>query len=226
MLVPNGRAARRPQRHDGREESSDMTDSVPGGKPRPSLRERKKARTRAQLQAEALRLFHEQGYTETTIEQVAEAADVSPTTVYRYFPTKPDLVIYDDLDDRLIEAFRAQPPGMSALQALRASLAVGFGVSLGEQLAVQRERERLIRTEPELRAAMLDELTRTLDEIALLISERSGRPAQDDEVVALAGGVLGVIIAAWFGTSTGDWVERFMARVDRGLALLESGFDL
>ena len=96
------------------------------------LRERKKARTRVALQEHALRLFAERGYEATTIEQIAEAAEVSPTTVYRYFPTKPDLVIYDNLDDRMIEAFRAQPATMSPLEALRAALRAGFGAAVGE----------------------------------------------------------------------------------------------
>jgi len=72
--------------------------------------------TRALLQQTALRLFREQGYAETSIEEIAEAAEVSTTTVFRYFPTKADLVIYDDLDARLIEVVRAQPAELTVLQ--------------------------------------------------------------------------------------------------------------
>lgn len=71
----------------------------PGEKPLlPGLRERKKAKTRAAIQHEALRLFREQGYDETKIEQIAAAVEVSESTIYRYFPTKEDLVLWDEFD--------------------------------------------------------------------------------------------------------------------------------
>jgi AcrR family transcriptional regulator len=64
------------------------------------LRERKKARTRAAIREHALRLFREQGYSVTTIEQIAAAAEISPATFFRYFPTKEDVVLQDDFDVR------------------------------------------------------------------------------------------------------------------------------
>lgn len=192
--------------------------------PRLGLRERKKAKTRALIQEHALRLFREQGYDATSVEQIAEAAEVSPSTVFRYFPTKPDLVIYDDLDERMIEAFRAQPPQLNALQALRASFRSGFGGLAGEEMALQLERERLMRSVPELQSAMLGELARTVGEIADLVAERAHRPADDDAVLALSGAVIGIAIAAWFSIDMDASPEQFLDRVDTGITLLESGF--
>jgi AcrR family transcriptional regulator len=191
--------------------------------PRPGLRERKKARTRALIQEHALRLFEKQGYDETSVEQIADAAEVSPSTVFRYFPTKPDLVIYDDLDERMIEAFRAQPAELDAVRAIRASFRTGLGVA-GEEFALQRVRERLMRSVPELQSAMLGELARSVHEVAELVAERSGRAADDDQVLALAGAVIGLAIAAWLGTGEEDFSERYLDRIDAGMELLESGF--
>lgn len=202
-------------------------DPLPGEAPaRPSLRERKKARTRALIQAEALRLFRTRGYDETSIEEIAEAAEVSPSTVFRYYPTKPDLVIYDDLDERMIEAFRSQPAGMNAVQTMRSVFSSAFGLLAADAIELQRERAELIVAVPELRAAMLGELVRTLREVADLIAERSGRASSDDEVLALSGAIIGVAIAAWFASDGDEWMERFLVRVDTGLKQLESGFKL
>ena len=87
------------------------------------LRERKKARTRASLREHALRLFREQGYQATTVEQIAAAAEVSPSTFFRYFPTKEDVVLQDDLEPLLIEALEHQPPEMSIVAAMSMKVA-------------------------------------------------------------------------------------------------------
>jgi AcrR family transcriptional regulator len=197
------------------------TDRPPAG-----LRERKKARTRAAIQDEALRLFRQQGYAATTVEQIAAAADISPSTFFRYFPTKEAVVLYDALDPAAIEAFRAQPASSSTIRALRDAMRATLAGLTPEQAAAQRERDALIRSVPELRARMLDEFGRTVQLLAELIAERVGRRADDPEVRTLAGAVVGVAIAAWFASPEYESLPEFVALVDEGLARLESGLRL
>ena len=113
-------------------------------RPASGLRERKKAKTRAAIQHHALRLFQAQGYDATTVEQIAEAAEISPSTFFRYFPTKEDVVLYDYTDPLLIAAFEAQPPEMSPIQATRVALRKVFTRLPAEDFAVQWQRGRLI----------------------------------------------------------------------------------
>ena len=191
-------------------------------RPAVGLRERKKARTRAALQQHALRLFGEQGYQATTVEQIAEAAEVSATTFFRYFPTKEDVVLYDVLDPPTIAAFKAQPAELSPVQALRGALHQVFAHLSAEELAVQRERDRLIRSVPELRARMLDEFARNIQLLAEVLAERMGRRPDDLAVRTLAGALIGVGIAVWYTAADQPLLDA-MALMDAALAQLEEG---
>ena len=98
-----------------------------------------------------MRLFREQGWEQTTIEQIAEAAEVSPSTFFRYFPTKEEVVLQDDYDDLMVEAFRAQPPELTPLQAMRKALREVLGSLTPREREEEDERLRLSREVPELR---------------------------------------------------------------------------
>src|ERR1700724_239042 len=139
------------------------------------LRERKKAKTRASIQEHALRLFHKQGYEETTVEQIAEAAEVSPSTFFRYFPAKEDVVLLDEYDALIVEAFRAQPPELTPLQAIRNALGEVMGKLTPQEREEENERLQLSREVPELRAERLDELIGTMRMFAAIVGERGGR---------------------------------------------------
>jgi AcrR family transcriptional regulator len=186
------------------------------------LRERKKARTRASIQDHALRLFRQRGYDATTIEQIAEAAEVSPSTFFRYFPTKEEVVMYDVFDPLLIEIFRAQPIELAPLTALRRAMKQVFADLPASEFQKQIEREDLIRSVPELRIRMLQEFMRTLELLISLLAERTGRPTTDMAVRSLAGAVIGVSFAAWL-TSQTHRLDSYLTEIDAGLAQLEAG---
>ena len=191
---------------------------------RPGLRERKKAKTRAVIREQALRLFREQGYDATTVEQIADAADVSPSTFFRYFPTKEDVVLQDDMELRWSAALRAQPPGLSPVVALRAAMLEVFASLPDAEMALLRQSMELALTVPAVRARSLDEFGRTIQFISGALAERTGRAADDFTVQTLAGAIMGVAMAAWYADPRG--IDDFAARFEHGLALLESGFQL
>jgi AcrR family transcriptional regulator len=193
--------------------------------PRPGLRERKKAKTRAAIQEHALRLFRDQGYEATTVQQVAEAAEVSPSTFFRYFPTKEDVVLYDSFDPAIIEAIRAQPADVSPISAVRAGLRSAFGQAPPDEVARQNERGALILSVPELRMRMLDELVRTAQLFSEVIAERVGRQPDDLAVRALVGAVIGVGLVTWVSGSEA-LTDEYLTLFDQGLAFLEGGFPL
>ncbi len=208
-----------------------MDGAQTGEPPKSGLRERKKAKTRALIQEIALRLFLEQGYAATSIEQIAEAAEVSTTTVFRYFPTKPDLVIYDDLDARLMEAVRAQPVELNTVQLVRSALRAVFGGPADDApepggIDTLPERMQLMWSEPELRAAMLAELVRTLREVVEFVAERAHRPTDDDKVLATAGALIGVSLAAWFACEGDASLTRYSHLLDSAAAHLEFSLPL
>ena len=190
------------------------------------LRERKKAKTHEAIQEAALRLFREQGYAQTTIEQIAEAAEVSPSTFFRYFPTKEDIVLHDALDPLFFAAFAEQPAELSPVQALRASLRAVAERLTPQELATERERQALIMAVPDLRARMLDGFATTMRGMAAQLAERVGRSPDDLEVRAVTGAVLGAGIAVWFTSPAAarPWAEEvttYLEQFDAALAYLE-----
>jgi AcrR family transcriptional regulator len=192
---------------------------------RPGQRERKKARTRAAIREHAFRLFREQGYDTTTVEQIAEAAEVSPSTFFRYFPTKEDVVLQDDMDLLWLDAVRAQPADLGPVAALRAGMRDAFASVPAEEFAQIREGMRLALTVPAVRARSLDEFARTIGIIVAALAERSGRDVADPNLRVFAGAVVGVAMAAWFA-APGDDLADFARNFDEGLALLEAGLPL
>lgn len=192
--------------------------------PRATLRERKKAKTRAAIREQALRLFREQGYDGTTVEQIAEAAEVSPSTFFRYFPSKEDVVLQDDMEFRWADALRAQPPDLGPIAAIRASLLTAMGTLSEEDLRLLQESAQLSTTVPAIRARMLDDFGRTMQIMSEMLAERTGRSAEDLTVRTMAGAVLGIAMTAWFA-SPGD-LMKFGEEFERGLALLEAGLPL
>ena len=189
------------------------------------LRERKKAKTRAAIQAAALELFERNGYHATTVEQIAELAEVSQSTFFRYFPTKEDVVLHDRYDPLLLADFLAQPAELSPIAALRRTLGSVFGSLPAGELARERQRATLIISVRQLRARALDQLASTLQPFTEAVAERTGRPVDDPAVHTLTGAVMGVSMSAML-TASEDPSADYVELMDAALALLEAGLPI
>jgi AcrR family transcriptional regulator len=193
------------------------------------LRERKKARTRAAIREHALRLFREQTYQGTTVEQIAAAAEVSPSTFFRYFPTKEDVVLQDDMDTRMVEALERQPADLGPVTAVRRATQQVFASYSEADLDLIREITTLTVTVPEIRARAMDEFARTISVISEALAKRADRPADDLAVRAAAGAIIGVIMSItmpWDGWSDRQTIEETFQRIDQAFGLLEAGLPL
>jgi AcrR family transcriptional regulator len=209
-----------------------VTDTItPAG-----LRERKKARTRASIREHALRLFREQGYHATTVEQIAAAAEVSPSTFFRYFPTKEDVVLQDDMDARMVEALARQPQALAPITAVRAALREAWDSFTPAEWEGINEGGRLSSEVPEIQARSMNELARVMNALTAALAPRLGRSPADLEVRVLAGAVVGVMMSVLvplaYDPSGGlqaqvhsvDFGAGTAALLDEALARLEAGF--
>ena len=205
-----------------------MSDVAQATRQPSGLRERKKARTRATIREHALQLFGEQGYAATTVEQIAAAAEVSPATFFRYFPTKEDVVLQDDFDLVTLAALEAQPAELSPIAAFRAAATASLAAMTPRDQQRFTETMRLMASVPEIRSRALDEFARTIDGIAEALARRAGRAPGDFATRTMAGAIIGVIMSAtapWTASDRDDIPEIF-ARIDASLAQLEAGLPL
>ncbi|MEQ8146750.1 TetR family transcriptional regulator [Streptomyces sp. OP7] len=153
-------------------------------------RERKKAATRRAIADAALRLFLERGYDAVGIREIADAADVSTTTLFKHFPVKEALVFDEDADqeERLLAAVRDRPAGRSVPAALcEHALTHRLVTAEGDEgdggIAAFRE---LVAGTPALRDYGQNMWLRHTAALAGVIAEESGMAADDPACLALA----------------------------------------
>ncbi|WP_329135898.1 TetR family transcriptional regulator [Streptomyces sp. NBC_01476] len=192
------------------------------------LRERKKVQTRIAIRAAAYRLFAEQGYDATPVDQIAAAADVSPSTVFRYFPTKEDIVLTDEYDDEMATLLRARPLDEQPLAAVRNMMHEALGRVLDDQAgrAELIQREKLIRDVPAIRARSHESMSATGRLLADVIAERTGRPTDDLGVRVFIAAVFGVLHeTTMYWVEHGREEEDLLPLLDEALGMVGNGLD-
>ncbi|MGW0538072.1 TetR/AcrR family transcriptional regulator [Streptomyces sp. NPDC003032] len=197
---------------------------LPASAPRLGLRERKKLKTRVAIREATYRLIREQGYEATTVEQIAEAAEVSPSTVFRYFPTKEDIVLTDEFDPLLESELRQRPAGEPFVESLRHVLRGAVGLGFAEEPEVSRLRTKLMIEVPAVRSRMLESMSVTGGILCRVIAERTGRDPGELEVRAFSMGLIGALTETAAYWAEHDHRDDLATLVDRTLDMLVSGF--
>ena len=186
--------------------------TAPAGEPRASLRERKKLATRRSLRRVALDLVAERGFAHVTVEDIAEAADVSPRTFFNYFPSKEAAVVGADPDRvaTLRERIVHEAPGESVLTALRVVMTSEAEAwadelsELGGDPADWLRRVKEARADPHLRAAHAAQMAMVERAITEGLAERLGTDPDRDPypglLAAMAAGVFRSSMIFWAGS--------------------------
>jgi AcrR family transcriptional regulator len=186
------------------------------------LRERKKQKTRDAIQREAMRLIEKQGYEQTTIEQIAAAVEISPSTFFNYFPTKEDVVLYDAYDP-VLASLLLQRPADEALSISFRRVLEAMGDIFERDRDIILARGRLWFAVPALRARIWEEMEKAEVFMSGLIAQRSGRDADDFETrVTVA------VMCTAAMEAMGEWLRRdgkgsFVVLVNQALDLVDAG---
>jgi AcrR family transcriptional regulator len=189
-----------------------------------TLRERKKQRTRDALLRAAVELFATRGYERTTVDDIAEAVDVSQRTFFRYFAGKEEaaLALQELAAARFVEAVRERPADEAPMEALRQAVLEGWDtlhevIEAVVPVELYLRMYRVIESTPVLLAAHLRHNEEIEDTIARVLAGREGLDADADPrprlAVAVFGGVMRVTERQW---STG---EDFSVEAMRALTI-------
>lgn len=164
-------------------------------------RERKKQETRQALEQAALRLFAEQGYEQTTVEEIAEAADVAVRTFFRYFSSKQHVLFGDVVTDRvgrLRTELAARPADEDPVESIRAvSDLLDFADSAEERAILARL--DLMRRQPTLTSRYLDLIHQLRLVVVEFVATRTGLDPREDLYPLL---VAGATSSAWDASLT------------------------
>ena len=207
-----------------------VTSTAPATEAPVSLRERKKLATRRLLRRAALDLVAERGLANVTVEDIAEAADVSPRTFFNYFPSKEAALFGGDPERavELRERVATRAPGKSALDALRVVLAQDSEEmadelrSLGGDPADWLRRMKMARTDPHVRAAHAAQMAMIERAIAEGLAARLGTDQETDPypgvLAAAAVGVVRACLTFWAGTGGASPLGQLIDQAFEALA--------
>ncbi|MGI5457419.1 TetR/AcrR family transcriptional regulator [Streptomyces sp. CA-249302] len=195
----------------------------PADRPQLGLRERKKIKTRETIRAATYALIKEQGYDATTIEQIADRAEVSPSTVFRYFPTKEDIVLTDEYDPLMAEELRGRPAGEPWMESVRHVMHLAIEANNREDPEVARLRAHLAVQVPAVRSRMVESMSATGRLLREAIGERHGLDPDSLAVRVYAMAFVGGLMEASMYWAENGFEGELRDLVDQALDVLEHG---
>jgi AcrR family transcriptional regulator len=191
------------------------------------LRERKKQQTRDTIARVALELFAERGYDQTTLAEIAEAADVSPRTIFAYFDSKEEILFCDSPGqlEELRHALAQRPEGSTTVDALRDLLS---SIKAPDELAILRK--QIVRDSPALMLKMRARVAEAEPVLAESFAKDLGSEPNDIRAVLIAASATAAFQTVHDRLDTemvGETMshEDAMAVVDEVLEFLRGGLD-
>ncbi|WP_405460995.1 TetR/AcrR family transcriptional regulator [Streptomyces sp. NBC_00101] len=201
------------------------------------LRERKKLRTRQTISEVAIALFLEHGFDQVSVADIAAAAEVSKPTLFRYFPTKEDLVVqrFADHQDESAGVVRNRPSGVGPVDALHQHFLAGL--EAGDPITGLSDHEgvlafhRLLHSTPGLVARSAQYLARAEEELARALAGTLGEGAREVTSRVLAGQLVATLrilsLTNWQrivdGRTAAEVRPEAVADADHAFALLRRG---
>ncbi len=157
----------------------------------------KREQTRSRLTECALDLFDRQGFEATTVGQIAAAAQVTPMTFFRYFPTKESVLLEDPYDPIIAASVAAQPRTLAPLVRVTRALRQAWARIPEPDSDVVRRRVRIVAGTPSLRAAAIGNSAKSEDIIVEALT--------DAGVGALAARAAAAAVMAAMGAALFEW---------------------
>ena len=202
-----------------------MPPTEPAPLPQLPLRERKRLAAMRRIQDVAIDQFEEHGFDEVTIEQVAAASEVSPSSVYRYFGTKERLVVWDPHDAAAVHLVGQTLPDLSPTDAIRMVVLTTLGEAFRTDEERIRRRLRLAFTHESIEAALNLQTTELTPAVTALLAHHLGRPTGDLDVQVLAYAFVGGLMGALRTWHDGGYTIPVETLLERPLAILARGLD-
>ncbi|MHA0286076.1 TetR/AcrR family transcriptional regulator [Mycobacterium sp. C3-094] len=166
--------------------------------PARGLRHRKKVATQRAIRRAAIHLFEQHGFADTTVEQIASAADVSARTFYRYFPTKEAVLICDQAEP-IMAAFRDAPAELSPVAAYRHAVDAYFAGLSDDERHDTIVAQHMLYSLPEARGVLYAEYTLLIELMTDALKYRLRSSVGFPERRVIAGAIIGVLMAVSHG---------------------------